>query len=252
MITHLLFSKMWWAAEKKILFSFLFEKKMELNWNDTHSQRLNERSGGDENKSTCNRAHARTPSLKAALHFLFFFFDFIHFSFSCHILFSIHFSVVGLKLTDVLVSELIIKFVAASYTAQHNKQQQHFFGFCGLSFDGFCQSLTGERADDWAGSKVCGNLMHSFKMWSSRSYCKMKRRWAIKRARRDETKTKKSELYAYEMEQITEFIVIACVWLCWLTYLFGLQWDEFILWMENWSGRNNLTNTHTHFHIKWL
>lgn len=125
MITRLLFFKCD-ERRKKYYSFFLFEKKMELNWNDTHSQRLNERSGGDENKSTCNRAHARTPSLKAALHFLFFFFDFIHFSFSCHILFSIHFSVVGLKLTDVLVSELIIKFVAASYTAQHNKQQ-HFF-----------------------------------------------------------------------------------------------------------------------------
>lgn len=57
-------------------------------------------------------------------------------------------------------------------------------------------------------------------MWRSRRLATVK--WkedeqSKNKTRRD--KTRKSEFYAYEMEQITEFIVIAWACLCWLTYI---------------------------------
>lgn len=149
-----LFLKMWRAAEKNIIRFFIREENgIKLEWYAFSSDSISEVEAMKINQ---------LASLKAALHFLFSsssFFDFVHFSFSCHILFSIHFSVVGLKLTDVLVSELIIKFVAASYT-QHSKQTAVIFlGFVVYRLMAFASHL---RANDWAGSKVCGNLMHSF------------------------------------------------------------------------------------------
>ena len=111
-------------------------------------------SGGDENKSTGKHTNA----IHTLFSFLFVFFTFLFFS--CHILFSIHFSVAGLKLTDVLVSELIIKFVAASYKIYSTQQQTVIFWvlrfYCLMVVMAFCCHLR-------AGKRACGNLMHSFK-----------------------------------------------------------------------------------------